>query len=320
MSENILTVVENNTNTKLHQNITTHELQPHEPTIYAETVFTIGSFKITNALLTSWLALFIIIVISIRIRTSMKKIPGTLQLVFETLLDGALNLGDQVTGDRALTEKILPIALVIFMFVLVNNWLGIIPGIGSIGQLAIHDGHTVMIPYLRGGTADINTTIGLSIFTIIGANIFGIISIGLWNMFNKFVNLKALGKIFTDVKKDPTILIVAPITFFVGLVEIIGEIAKIASLSFRLFGNVFAGEVLLAAMAGIFAFGIPIPFLFLEILVGGIQALIFAILTMVYFTIASQDHDHDNDEHDLQYELNNDLIQESLVVDGLVQK
>jgi F-type H+-transporting ATPase subunit a len=102
------------------------------------------------------------------------------------------------------------------------------------------------------------------------------------------------------------------------LIEIIGEVAKVASLSFRLFGNVFAGEVLLAAMSSIFAYATPIPFLFLEILVGAIQALIFAILTMVYFTIASQDHDHDNNEEDIQYEINNELIQESIVDDGVI--
>ncbi len=294
------------------KDVVKHELQPHKPTIFAETIFTIGNFHITNAILTSWFALLIIITISISLRVKLKKIPSKFQLFFETILDGALDLGDQVTGERKLTKKVLPIALTVFFFVLINNWLGVFPGIGSIGKLIIQEGHSEFIPFFRGGTADINTTIALSIFSVIAANIFGIISIGIWKSFNKFINLKVLIKMFTEVRKDPTILIVAPITFFVGLIEIIGEIAKIASLSFRLFGNVFAGEVLLSAMAAIFAFGIPIPFLFLEILVGGIQALIFSILTMVYFTIASQDHDHDNNEHDIQYELNNDLLNESL--------
>lgn len=295
-----------------------HEMQPHKPTIFAEHIFSIGSFQVTNALLTSWLALFIIVIASLVLRARMKKIPSTFQLIFEHLYDGALSLGDQVTGERKLTERALPIALTVFVFVLVNNLLGILPGVGSIGQVALHEGHRVLVPFFRGGTADINTTLALGLISVIGANIFGIISIGLWKSFNKFINLKALGHMITKVKKDPTVLIVSPITFFVGLIEIIGEIAKVASLSFRLFGNVFAGEVLLSAMAAIFAFGTPIPFLFLEILVGTIQALIFGILTMVYFTIASQDHDHDNDEEDLQYELNNDLIQESLMEDGLV--
>ncbi len=304
---------ESGTRFQTTQNHGTHfTLEPHSPTIYAEPIFSIGGFQITNALLTSWLAVLLIVIISILLRLQLKKIPGKLQLAFETILEGALDLGDQVTGERKLTEKIFPIALTVFVFVLVNNWLGMLPGVGSIGQVVKEGGHYLLVPFLRGGTADINTTLALSIFSVFAANIFGIVSIGLWNAFNKFINLKVLGKIFTDFKKDPTILIVAPITFFVGLIEIIGEIAKVASLAFRLFGNVFAGEVLLSAMATIFAFFTPVPFLFLEVLVGAIQALIFAVLTMVYFTIASQDHDHDNDSHDTQYELNNDLLDESM--------
>ena len=83
-----------------------------------------------------------------------------------------------------------------------------------------------------------------------------------------------------------------PINFFVGLIEIVSEVAKIASLSFRLFGNVFAGEVLLASISAMMAFGVPLPFMFLEVIVGIVQALIFAVLTLVYFTIASTAHDH----------------------------
>jgi len=130
----------------------------------------------------------------------------------------------------------------------------------------------------------------LAIMAVVGANIFGIFSIGIWKTFNKYVNLRALGEIFTKIRKEPTIIIVAPITFFVGIIEIIGEFAKIASLSFRLFGNVFAGEVLLASMAALISYIIPIPFLFLEILVGIIQALIFAGLTLVFGAIALTPH------------------------------
>ena len=132
---------------------------------------------------------------------------------------------------------------------------------------------------------------------VVGANLFGVFSIGIWKTFNKYVNLKVLGGIFTNIRKDPTIIIVAPITFFVGLIEIVGEFAKIASLSFRLFGNVFAGEVLLVSMAALIAYIIPIPFLFLEILVGVIQALIFSILLVVYFTIGASDHDEHEEKH-----------------------
>ena len=268
----------------------------HEISIAAEPIFSIGSFPVVNSLLTSWIVAIILIILSFILKFRIKKIPGKFQLIWETLYEEALNLADQVTGDRKISAQALPIALTAFIFILASNWLGILPGVGSIGMIVAEHGKEVFIPYLRGGTADINTTLALSLISVIGANIFGIISIGIWKTFNKFINLKVLSEMVTKVKKDPTVLIVAPITFFVGLIEIIGEIAKIASLSFRLFGNVFAGEVLLASIASLVSFIVPIPFLFLEILVGFIQALIFAVLTLVYFTIASMDHDHEHEE------------------------
>jgi F-type H+-transporting ATPase subunit a len=192
------------------------------------------------------------------------------------------------------------LAISVFFFVLVNNWLGLLP-IGGLGVLETGEHGSAFIPFLRGGTADINTTIALAIMAVVGANLFGIFSIGIWKTFNKYVNLKALGGIFTKIRHEPTIILVAPITFFVGLIEIVGEFAKVASLSFRLFGNVFAGEVLLVSMAALVAYIVPIPFLFLELLVGFIQALIFSILTVVYFTISASDHDehkeHEKHEH-----------------------
>jgi F-type H+-transporting ATPase subunit a len=106
------------------------------------------------------------------------------------------------------------------------------------------------------------------------------------------VNLKALIEIPKKVLKDPSVLVVNPIKVFVGFIEIIGEAAKIVSLSLRLFGNIFAGEVLLASMAAIFAFGLPIPFLFLEIIVGLVQALIFAMLILIYLTIMTAKEEH----------------------------
>jgi len=162
---------------------------------------------------------------------------------------------------------------------------------GGFGIVEEGERGLAFIPFLRSGTADINTTVALAIIAVFGANVFGIFSIGLWKTFNKYVNLKVLGEIFTKVWKDPTVLVVAPITFFIGLIEIIGEFSKIASLSFRLFGNIFAGEVLLASIAALLAYAIPIPFIFLEILIGFIQALLFSILLIVYFTIGASDHD-----------------------------
>ncbi len=260
-----------------------HEAQAeHEHTLFAEPLFYFQKFPITNSLLSSWLAVLIIIALSLVIRAKNSKLPGKFQSFMETVMEGAFNMIDMVTNDRQKSKKVFPIAFSIFLFVLINNWLGLLPGVGSITY-----NH---LPLLRGGTADLNTTLALGLLAVVSANIFGVMAVGGWNYFNKFVNIKAILEIPKKIKHEPTIVLVNPINFFVGLIEIISEIAKIASLSFRLFGNVFAGEVLLASIAAMIAWGVPLPFMFLELMVGVIQALIFSVLTVVYFTIASTEH------------------------------
>jgi F-type H+-transporting ATPase subunit a len=267
---------------------TTQTETAHEVTLSAEPITNVGSFTITNSLLNTWLVVLIVLVFSVILKNKLKKIPRGLQNVVEIIIDGALNLCDSVTGDRKKSEKVFPIVFTFFVFILLNNWLGLLPGIGSIGFI---EGHT-FVPYFRGGTADMNTTLALALISVVGANIFGVTAVGGWKYFNKFVNVKAFLDIPRHIRKDASIVVVNPIKFFVGLIEIVGEVAKVASLSFRLFGNVFAGEVLLSSIAVIFAFGLPIPFMFLEIIVGFIQALIFAMLSLVYYTIAVSEHEH----------------------------
>ena len=172
---------------------------------------------------------------------------------------------------------------------------------GGFGLIEKGEHGLAFIPFLRGGTADINTTIALAILAVFGANLFGIFSIGIWKTLNKYVNLKVIGQIGKKIGKDPTVVIVAPITFFVGLIEIVGEFAKIASLSFRLLGMYLLEKFYWFLWQPWLAILVPIPFLFLEILVGVIQALIFSILLVVYFTIASTDHD-EHDEHEQKHE------------------
>ncbi len=268
----------------------------HEITLFAEPIFHFENFTITNSLITSWIAVIIIVVLSILLRYALREVPGKLQTIFEMIVEGGLDLCDQVTNNRKLSEKVFPIASSVFLFILINNWLGLLPW-GGFGLIEEGEHGLAFVPIFRGGTADLNTTIALAVMAVISANVFGIFSVGLWKTFNKYVNVKVLGGIFTKIRKEPTVIIVAPITFFVGIIEIISEFAKVASLSFRLFGNVFAGEVLLASMAALVAYIVPIPFLFLEILVGVIQALIFSILLVVYFTISATDHDEHESEH-----------------------
>jgi len=293
----------NNQSTEISTSTETEQIS-HESTLYAEPIAHIGNFTITNALFTSWIVVLTIIIISIAIRIKIKKIPKGIQNLFEIIIEGAESLCDQVTGNRKITNKAFPIVFAIFLFVLINNWIGLLP-LGGLGLIETGEHGKMFIPLLRSGTADINGTLPLAIFAVIASNVFGIITIGIWKTFNKYVNLKVLSEIFTKIKKDPMIVLTAPIMFAVGFLELVSEVAKIASLSFRLFGNVFAGEVLLASMSAILAYVLPTPFMLLEVFVGAIQAFIFAILTLVYFTIASQDHDedHENDHKEQVHEI-----------------
>lgn len=270
----------------------TNQETGHAHTLYAEPVFNFAGFTVNNSLINSWLVVLIVVVFSLAIKFSLKKIPRGLQNAWEMVLEGALDMADSVTGDRKRTVKFFPIVFALFIFILINNWLGLLPGIGSIGYYALEEGHKVFVPFFRGGTADLNTTLALALFSVIGSNIAGIIMVGFWAHFNKFININAFREIPGKILKDPTVVLVNPIKAFVGIVEIIGEIAKVASLSFRLFGNIFAGEVLLASMAALVAFIVPIPFMFLEIIVGIVQALIFSVLTLVYMTIATSHEEH----------------------------
>lgn len=264
----------------------------HEVTLYAEPIWQFKNFTITNSLINSWIVVLLIILLSVFIRRGLKVIPSRFQAAVEVIVEEALKLADSVTGDRNKTIKIFPLTFGVFLFILLNNWLGLLPGVGSIGFITTHNHEQVFIPLLRGATADFNTTLVLALMSVIGANIFGLVSVGVWKYFNKFVNLHALAVIPQRITAEPTIAMVNPIKFFVGLIEIVGEVAKVASLSFRLFGNIFAGEVLLTSIAIIFAFFVPIPFMFLEVIVGIIQALIFSMLTLVYFSVAATAEEH----------------------------
>ncbi len=258
----------------------------HEPTIYAEPIFQIGNFKITNAFFSSLSVTLFLVVAFILVRKKIRQIPKGLQNFAEMILEGGLNFADTITRDRKTSEKLLPVALAFFLFILLNNWFGLLPIIGTIGFYEMHEGHNAFIPFFRGGTADLNMTLALALFAVFFSHFIGVFTIGAWKHFNKFINIETLLEIPRKFKEDKNVAFINPVKFFVGFMEIVGEIAKIMSLSLRLFGNIFAGEVLLASMAMIFAFILPIPFFFLEVLVGVVQAAVFSILTLVFLSMS----------------------------------
>ena len=265
----------------------------HEITLSAEPILKVGGFSVTNSWLNSVIAVFILIFVFLAVGKKIALIPKGIQNVFEVLLETALNFADSITGSRKASEKVMPFVLSLFLFILVNNWLGILPGIGTIGFVEkAEDGRELFIPFFRGGTADLNTTLALALLAVIFTHFVGVFTVGFWKHLNKFINIQGILNIFRNFSKDKTLAFINPIKFLVGIIEVLSEGAKVASLSLRLFGNIFAGEVLLASMMMIFAFVLPVPFIFLEILVGAVQAMIFSVLVLVFITMSMKAEEH----------------------------
>jgi F-type H+-transporting ATPase subunit a len=238
----------------------------------AEKIFQIFGFPITNTLTLSSLAVLILIASAFLLSRRLLLVPGTIQNIVELIFEKVLATMDEVLGSRKKSEKYLPFVMTIFIFVLTSNWLGLLPGVGSIGS---KEGEK-FVPLFRSPASDLNFTLALALITVFAVNAFGIIILGAGIHLKKFLNFKSA------------------IGFFMGLLELISEFAKIISFSFRLFGNVFAGEVLLIIIASLLPFLGPIPFLLLELFVGFIQAFIFSMLALVFIAIATTSHEENH--------------------------
>jgi len=241
-----------------------------------ETIINIGGFPLTNTFLMTIVVSILIIVGSLILNKKRDLVPRGFQNLVESILEGLLNLVDSVTGDKKQSRRFFPIVATIFILIILSNWIELLPGLGIIGVNQTHHGENVFVPFIRSSSADLNMTLALAIFVVIAAQIMGIMAIGA---------KKYAGKFFVSPFKKPYF-----IGTFVGVLEIISEFAKIISFSFRLFGNIFAGEVLLLVMLALVPLFVPLPFLFLEVFVGFIQALVFAMLTLVFFKMATEAH------------------------------
>lgn len=264
------------------------------PPAAAETIFHLGGFSVTNSMINSWIAVVFFVVIVVLLNRTFRRVPKGLQNIAEGLVEFMLAEIQKVTGDAKRSRQFLPIVGTIFLFILFSNWIGLLPGTGSIGVWGIHNGEEILIPILRPAAADLNLTLAIAVFAIFTSHVIGFRSIGLMNHISKFFNIRGIWRSF---RKGPTAIAVAVIEFGVGLIEIVGEIAKVVSLSLRLFGNIFAGEVLMTVMIGLFSFALPIPFIFLEMLIGVIQATVFSMLTLAYLTVATTSHEEHEEEH-----------------------
>ena len=244
-----------------------------EISLAAEKIAHIGGLPITNSMVMTWIAGLLLILLSFLATRKLKIVPKGIQNIFEYIVEFLFNTVNDVIGDKKQSRKYFPLLATIFIFVLFNNWLGLIPGVGTIGLHEMHHGKEVFVPILRSGNADLNMTFALAVITIIAVQFFGIMAVGFKKYSSKFFN-------FSN-----------PIYTFVGALELVSEISRIISFAFRLFGNIFAGEVLLTVIAMIIPYLVPLPFFGLELFVGAIQALVFTMLALVFIKMAITAHD-----------------------------
>src|SRR3989338_5347357 len=212
----------------------------HLPTLAAEELFKIGNVPVTNTVINAWIAMAIFLIIGIVVRRKVSLRPGKTQNFIEYFLEILLGYFDQVTGDRKKTIKFLPLVGSVFFFILLSNWLGLLPGTGSILL-----GDT---PVLRPANSDLNLTISMAIVSVVASHLFGFFTVGVFTHLNKFIQI---GTFIKSLRKGPAAIFTAIIEMAVGLIEIVSEVAKVLSLSLRLFGNIFAREVLFSVLSSL---------------------------------------------------------------------
>lgn len=232
-----------------------------EIAVAAHEMFKIGGLAITNTFFWSLLTTGGLLILFGMVFSKAKSIPGKLQNFCEFILETFLNFADSITMSRKKTLEIYPFAMTLFLLIWCSNLLELVPGLG-------------LFPILRSPSSDLNFTFGLAILSIFYVNILALKKMGFAPYWGKFFNFKS------------------PILFYVGILEFIGEFARTVSLSMRLFGNLFAGEVLLMVVGtGIhwsLSYFVTLPFLALEVLVGFLQAMIFATLVVVFYSTATE--------------------------------
>ncbi|MDD5290904.1 MAG: F0F1 ATP synthase subunit A [Patescibacteria group bacterium] len=229
-------------------------------------LFYLGGFPVTNTFFWSLVLSLFLIGLTFFIRKNLKLVPGRLQNIAELLLESGYSFVKSIAGTEKKTRRIFPLVFTMFLFILVANLATYIPGQSAI-TLARQEGP---VSVFRAVMSDYSMVFVMTVITFLITQIVAIMVHGPFGYLGKFINFKN------------------PLQFFLGLMDLIGELAKVISLSFRLFGNIFAGEVLGAVMLFLAPFFIPLPFMFLGLLTAVVQAFVFAVLTLVFITMASE--------------------------------
>jgi F-type H+-transporting ATPase subunit a len=230
----------------------------------AEEVFNIFNISITN----SMFATIIVLVVCILISFSYQQKKSTFHYIIHSIVASLYNFSESIVGPKK-AEVFFPLFATFFIFVILSNWFGLIPGLSAV---FIKTGHGEAAHLLRAPTADLNTTIALAIISVLSAQYYGFKHHGFIKQIGKYINFKS------------------PLDFFVGILELISEFSKLLSFSFRLFGNVFAGEVLLLVVGFLVPLFATTPFMLLELFVGFIQAFVFAMLSLVFISLSVESH------------------------------
>lgn len=230
----------------------------------AEQLGTFLGLPITNSLLMTWLVMAVLIIFAAIFRSKLAMIPGKFQAGVEWVFEGVLNYMTETLESEALARKFFPLIMTIFLLLLVANEMAFLPGVGSIGITE----HGEFLPFLRAPSADLNLTLALAIISFLTIEITGVVVLGFFKYAGKYVNLTS------------------PVGFAVGLIEIISNIGRLVSFSFRLFGNIFAGEVMILVAGFFLPYLLPVPLMAFEVFVGFIQAVVFAMLTLFFIKLA----------------------------------
>ena len=248
--------------------------------IKAETLFHLGPIAVTNSMVGTLIATVVLASLAWWASRNHAVVPSRFQSLLEFPIEFLADIVRAQSGSR--WRAILPPVLTIFLLVLVANYVGLLPGVGTIGVHVVEDGHEAVVPIIRPASADLNFTLALALIAFVLFVGWGIRANG------------ARGYLKETFVANPPYM-----TPLMTPIHIVSELSRIISLSMRLFGNVFAGEILLAVMLALTFAIVPVAFLGLEMIFGAVQALVFALLTLTYITLATAGHGGGHDEaHD----------------------
>jgi F-type H+-transporting ATPase subunit a len=247
------------------------------PSIAAPTLGNVGPITVATSSITILLITILLVGLCVAVSRS-RLIPSRFQHLMEMLYEMIESFITSIIGDKHRAHKVVPYVGSLMLYLLVANLLPMMPGISGFA-VTINGEH---VPLFRGATTDFNTTFGLALAVIVIMQIVGMKEQGVFGYLSHFIQIK---QVINGFKKGFGDGMVAIIGFFVGLIEIISELAKMLSLSLRLFGNLFAHEVLTVILLGAFAFGVPALWMGMGVLVGVVQSIVFTALVTVYYSL-----------------------------------